>query len=174
MEPGRALTIQQAIELGLTHHRNNRFAEAEAVYRQVLDAPPGQPDALNLLGTLAPQGGRHDVALELIPPRVAANAQMPDFHNNLGEALRALGRLEEAVACYRRALALRPFCADASSNLGGELDQHRDPDQAVAGCEQSVAQGADSPALRNNLGIAFKEIGRSSDAIACFEALLAR
>jgi protein O-GlcNAc transferase len=174
MGPGPTLTIQQAIELGLAHHRDNRFAEAEAIYRQVLAAQPDQPDALNLLGALAHQHGRHDVAVELIGRAVAVNSAMPDFHNNLGEALRALGRLDEAAAAFRRALALRPFCANASSNLGAALVQLGDPDQAVAVCEQAVAQGADSPQLRNNLGIALKELGRSSDAIACFEALLAR
>jgi len=174
MEQGRPVTIEQAISLGLTHHRSNRFAEAEAIYRQVLDAQPEHTDALNLLGTLAHQVGRHDVAIELIRRAIAVNPGMSDFHNNLGEALRALGRLDEAVACYRRALVLRPFCANASSNLGAALVQLGDPDQAVAICEQAVAQGADSPPLSNNLGIALKEQGRTSDAIACFEALLTR
>ena len=44
----------------------------------------------------------------------------PDYaqaHNNLGNALRDQGKLEEAVAAYRRALELKLGIAEAHSNL---------------------------------------------------------
>ena len=37
-------------------------ADAERLYRQILAADPGNPDALHLLGLLASQVGRHDLA----------------------------------------------------------------------------------------------------------------
>ena len=167
------MTIQEALEVGLAHHRSNRFADAEAVYRQVLAAQPEQPDALHLLGTLAHQHGRHDVAIALIGRAIAADPRPADYHNNLGEALRALGRLDEAVAAYRRALALRPFCPNASGNLAAALVQLGRADEAVALCEQALAHGADGPPLRNNLGIALKESARTGEAIAHYRAALA-
>jgi protein O-GlcNAc transferase len=45
----------------------------------------------------------------------------PDYaeaHNNLGNALNDQGKLDEAVACYRRALELKPDYAEAHNNLG--------------------------------------------------------
>ena len=45
---------------------------------------------------------------------------MPDYaeaHNNLGNALKGLGKLDEAVASYHKALAIKPDLADAHSNL---------------------------------------------------------
>ena len=53
----------------------------------------------------------------------------PQFHNNLGNALREMGQDEEAVRAYRRALEIRPDDLDAHNNLGdlfkcaGRLDE---------------------------------------------------
>ena len=73
----------------------------------------------------------------------------PDFaeaHNNLGVALKDQGKLNEAIACCRRALELKPDFAEAHNNLGnafertGKLDERRllppgggtEPDSAKA------------------------------------------
>jgi tetratricopeptide (TPR) repeat protein len=43
-------------------------------------------------------------------------------HTNLGDALRAKGKVDEAIACYRRAIALDPNFAQAHYNLGVVLE----------------------------------------------------
>ena len=48
----------------------------------------------------------------------------PDYaeaHSNLGNALRAMGQLDEAIAAYRQAIRLQPDLADAHVNLGNVL-----------------------------------------------------
>jgi Flp pilus assembly protein TadD len=48
----------------------------------------------------------------------------PDFaeaHNNLGNTLKELGRLDEAEASYNQAIALKPDYAEAHRNLGNTL-----------------------------------------------------
>src|SRR5689334_491639 len=64
--PMSTLTIPQALNLALTHHQSGRFAEAEGIYRQILAVEPNHADALHLLGALAAQVGRPEVAVELI------------------------------------------------------------------------------------------------------------
>ena len=56
----------------------------------------------------------------LIRKAIVLNAQNPFAHSNLavGEAFRKMGRLDEAIANYRRALELKPDHAEASNNLG--------------------------------------------------------
>ncbi|MBT7247868.1 MAG: tetratricopeptide repeat protein [Rhodospirillaceae bacterium] len=49
------------------------------------------------------------------------NPNIPDVYNNLGVALRATGKLEAAVACYRRSLSMRPGSASVFSNMGNAL-----------------------------------------------------
>jgi tetratricopeptide (TPR) repeat protein len=60
------------------------------------------------------------------------NSQVPAFHSNLGLALQAQGKLKEAVASYRRALAHKPDDAYAHTNLGSALKQQGELEEAVA------------------------------------------
>src|SRR5581483_3764479 len=90
-------TIEQAIAL----HRAGRLTEAEAIYDQILAAEPDHARALHLRGVLDYQQGRNEAAIELIGRAIARNGKDASFHSNLGLALQAHGRLEEAVAAYR-------------------------------------------------------------------------
>src|SRR5437868_13745803 len=89
----RTVSIPQAIELALRHHRAGEFPQAESIYRQVLASDPRNLDALQLLGTLAHQVGRNDVAIELLMQAIALKGDVPHYHNNLGKALLGMNRL---------------------------------------------------------------------------------
>src|ERR1041385_6414594 len=51
---------------------------------------------LHLLGVLAHQVGRNDLAVELIGKALKANDRVPEFHYNIGLAYGALGRFRSA------------------------------------------------------------------------------
>lgn len=101
------LTVQQAMESALADHGANRLDRAEQTYRLILNASPNQPDALEMLGALLSQRGRHDEGLALIDRALALRPEASDYHANRGLILSNLGRNDEAVAAYRKALALR-------------------------------------------------------------------
>ena len=44
------VTVAEALALGTRHHQSGQLAEAEHIYRQVLNADPGNPDAHVNLG----------------------------------------------------------------------------------------------------------------------------
>ncbi len=111
-------TIQEALTMAVKHHRAGQFQQAEAIYRQILQVVPNHADALHLFGVVAHQQGNHDVAIEYIGRAIGLDGQRAAFHNNLGEAYRALGRLAETIACYERALQLKPDYPEAHNNLG--------------------------------------------------------
>ena len=53
-------------------------------------------------------------------------------HSNLGVALQARGRLDEAIACFRKAIELDPKFAMAHNNLGVALRDQGKLDEAIA------------------------------------------
>ncbi|TAL09578.1 MAG: tetratricopeptide repeat protein [Nitrospirae bacterium] len=156
----------------LQHHQAGRLQEAEALYRQVLQAQPNHPSALHWLGLIAHQVGRHDVAIDYISRAIVQNSGEADFHNNLGEAHRALGQFEAAMACYRQALVLRSDFAEAHNNMGNVLRDQGKFDNAIACYRRAVALRPDFAEAHNNLGVTFRDRGRLEEAIACYRQAL--
>src|SRR5262249_13077430 len=111
--PQFTMTLHQAFEIAFQHHQSGRLAEAEAIYQQILAVEPHHANALHLLGVIAHQVGRNDIAVDLIRKAIAITATVPDFHTNLGETYRALGKMEDAIAAYRQAIALAPNSPEA-------------------------------------------------------------
>ena len=65
-------------------------------------------DANHLLGVLAKRSGDKPAAIELISRAIATDRNQAMYHNNLGSVFGEMGRLEEAAASYRKAIALKP------------------------------------------------------------------
>ena len=93
----------QGFERALAHHQAGRLAEAEAAYREVLAAEPEHPQALHLLGVIAHQAGHHEIAVSFIRQALGHRPDYAEAHNNLGNALMALGRWQEAALACREA-----------------------------------------------------------------------
>jgi Tfp pilus assembly protein PilF len=114
----QAAELDAALQQAVQHHRAGRPAEAERLYRGVLQARPDDPGVSNALAIALKDQGRLAEA-EAVYRRLIAVA--PDYaagHGNLGNILFVQGRLEEAEDSYRRALALQPEMIDALRNLG--------------------------------------------------------
>ena len=66
----------------------------------------------------------------------------PDYaeaYYNLGVTIKELGRLDEALASYRQAIALKPNYAEAYNNLGIMLQELGRLDEALASYRQAIA-----------------------------------
>src|SRR2546429_9576859 len=100
------LPIQDLIRLALSHHRAGQFRAAQELYDQILAHQPDHADVLQLSGLIAYENKQLDTAIELISRAVSLNDRIPSWHNNLGNALKAAGRLKEAAKSFRRAVEL--------------------------------------------------------------------
>jgi len=127
------------IEAALRLHERRRLDEAEAIYRKLLAHEPQNPHVLHLLGLLALQRDAPDAARELLARGVAIDPASGLRQLHLGNALRALGRSEEAVAAYRRAVELDPHRFDAWLNLGQTCAGSGHGDEAIAAFRRAVA-----------------------------------
>ncbi|MBS4095591.1 MAG: glycosyltransferase [Sulfuricella sp.] len=167
------VTVQEAIRIAIAHHQGGRLAEAENIYRQVLQHQPDYPDALHLLGVIALQVGKPEVAADLIGKAVGVAPDAADYYPNLGEALRQLGKLDEAVAAFRRAIALNPNLVAAYNNLGIVLKELERYDEAIAACRRAIELNPTHFQALNNLAAACKLNGDLDAAIGYYRQALA-
>jgi Flp pilus assembly protein TadD len=99
-------TTTEALQKAVQFHQSGQLQQAEQIYRQILRFEPQHADALHLLGLIAHQVGQHDSALRHIGDAIALDKTNAVYHNNLGEVYRALGKREEAQACYQEAIRI--------------------------------------------------------------------
>jgi predicted O-linked N-acetylglucosamine transferase (SPINDLY family) len=78
--------------------------EAEVLYRRVLALDPNCFDALQLLGLLRFRDGDLESGIALLEHARQLHPNHPAMLNNLGNALRAAGRFDEALEAYRGAV----------------------------------------------------------------------
>jgi predicted O-linked N-acetylglucosamine transferase (SPINDLY family) len=149
-------------------HRAGDLQSAENLYRQILDADPYQSDARHMLGVLAYQTGRRELAIRLIGEALNLKPGLAEGHGNLGNVLMAAGRLDEAIACYRRAIELKPDFGGVFINLAVALSRQGKLDEAVACFYHLIRLQPDYAEAHNNLGNALHDVGRPDDAIASY------
>lgn len=163
----------QALAQAMQHHNAGRLAEAEAIYRQVLQAIPNHPVALHYLGLLAFQSGHRDDALTLITQALDVWPEYAEAHYNLGNMLNQMGRPSDAVACYRKALAIAPGYVEALNNLGATLHRLDMFGEAVEIFRKVVALQPERADAHNNLGAALSKLGQLDDAVAVLQKAIA-
>lgn len=164
--------IQQSLNIAVRHHSAGRLAEAERIYQEILRADPNEPRALQLLGAIAHQMGKNDIAVDLFTKALAIKPDYVDACYNLGIALRELGELDKAADSYRKALSIKPDLAEAHSSLGVTLQDLGQMDEAVASFRKAVAIKPDFAEAHSNLGIALQKLWKLDEAVACFHQSL--
>jgi predicted O-linked N-acetylglucosamine transferase (SPINDLY family) len=105
---------------------------------------------------------RFEQALQLSPDSVG-------LYSNMGLALMALGRLEEARFSFEQALYLQPDLAEAHNNLGLALLNQDRVAEARLRFERALELRPDLADARNNLGLAYDAQGEPDQALASFE-----
>jgi tetratricopeptide (TPR) repeat protein len=164
--PGQqALTIEQALDLAMQHHAAGRLPEAEKIYQQILQIGPNQPVALHLLGVIAHQVGKNDIAVGLITKALAIKPDYAEAHNNLGLAFQGMGKLDDAVASYGQALAIQPDFASVHCNLGVALHDLRKIDEAFDSYHKALAIKHDYAEAHSNLVSTLLALGRLDEAV---------
>jgi len=97
----------------------------------------------------------------------------PTAHNNLGNALLALGRCTDALASFDRALALSPDYTAAYNNRGAALQALGRFEEAVACYERALALQPDHAAAHSNRGAALQKLGRLKRALESYDRAIA-
>jgi predicted TPR repeat methyltransferase len=79
------------------------------------------------------------------------------------------GSADEAIAAYRKAIALEPAHADAHVNLGRLLHEAGDAADAAAHYESALAARPDDAVAAFNLGVAEEDLRRLPEALLAYQ-----
>ena len=165
--------VQATFRQAMAFHHRGQLAEAKELYESVLKAMPRHFDALHLLGVLAFQTNNHGPAVELIGKAIEIYPVNAAFYSNLGNALQALGRFDEAVERYNRAIAIQPDYADAYNNRGIALQELKRFDEALESFSRAIAIQPGYADAHFNCGNILKELGRLEDAVPSYDRAIA-
>lgn len=153
-------------------HRAQRFAEAEKLYRRVVEADDGHRGAWHHLGLvslgqnkLAEAAECFERVLRLVPNHVDALTQM-------GIVLARQEKLKEAIPRFRKAIELRPENAKAHNNLGVALTQLGKRDEGLACYKEAVRLQPDYAEAQFNLALALADRKQADEAIGCYKRAL--
>jgi Flp pilus assembly protein TadD len=162
------VNTQQLLNLAITHHQSGRLAEAEEIYRRVLEVRPNYADALHLLGLVVHHRGEHKKAIQLIRRAIEQSPREGRFYGNLGNVLAADGRLDEAAAAYRTFLGMCPSEPRGHYNLGNVFRQMGMTDDAIASFRRAIQYKPDYGEAHGNLGDSLNKKGKIDEAIAAY------
>ena len=165
-----ALAEQAAAHLAL-----DQLDDARDFYQTALAHDAAYIPALLGLARLQRIGGELESALNDLNRALSIVPSDPVMHLELALTLNAIGDTAGAHAAYKRALDLDPGYAAANVNLGLiYLTQLGDAESARRHFECAVASEPGLVAAQANLGLALEACGRSGEALAHYEALIAR
>jgi tetratricopeptide (TPR) repeat protein len=161
-----SFTIEQALALADAHRLGGRLAEAQEIYQRVLAVAPGSALAVFGLATVALHTGRGDCE-ELFRRAIALDPRSSHAWGNFGALLQGMNRLQEALACYDRSLALNPS-AEILSNYAVVLSQLGRIEEALERARASLAIRSDLPEPHFNFGHIMHQLGRVDEAMAAY------
>ncbi len=170
--------------LGVALVEAGQVEAGAAQIREAIRLKPTKTGYVDNLGSALLKLGRaqealawHDEAIRLggeqlamaLPEaaRLQLESEMPDYHNNRGQALAALGRKDEARAAYEEALRLAPAHPEAHYNLGYLLYGAGRAAEALPHFQAAVAGRSGTAPMWYNLGMACAQVGRYAEADSC-------
>jgi len=138
------------LETALAHARTLLFAEPALAGHQaeaILEAVPGHPAALFVLGAARRRLGAYEAARSVLEPLAAAQPQAPAVHVEWALTQAALGLTGSAIVSLRRALSLKADLSGGWRLLGDLLHTAGDGGEADAAYARHVEQAVHDPAL---------------------------
>jgi tetratricopeptide (TPR) repeat protein len=151
-----------------------RYGKAKDAFRKASRLDPrnvnfqvGAANAIAMLGEPA----EAEAILRRLTDRFPASALV---WFNLGNALRDQERLQDALPCYKKALAIDPRLAEAHNNLGSVLHALYRFDEAERAYRACIATDPDYVAARFNLASVLIDVGRFHEAEAVCREIISR
>ena len=171
-DPPDTAALASLLEQALERHRAGALADADRLYRSVLAADPGQPDALRFLGFLEQERGRLAEARALLTSALRVRPDDAVAWSRLGLVETRLAALPDALSSYGRAVELDPAMAEAWNGRGNVLMRLARLEEALESYDRVLALDSEMVPALTNRGVVLRELGRTLEALESYDRAL--
>jgi protein O-GlcNAc transferase len=160
--------------LGIALLFTRQYTEAEAVFTRALQLRPRWPSAAHNWARAVAAQGRHKDALSAYA-RLGGNGQSAsaELLLDMGSSFRALNQFAESLACYDRALTLKPNLAEAHSGRANALFYLKRHAEALASYDRALSLKPDLVEAHHGRGSVLIELRRPAEALTSYDRALA-
>ena len=152
---------------------SGRFAEGEARAREVLARQPKNAAGQYLMGLSSLMQERAADALAYFEGAMRTDRTNPNLHFMAGLASGKLGRVDDAIAAYRRALQYQPEFVEARANLAYLLEHSGKIYEAAECYRRALVLAPSEWTALNRLGHCERLMGQSNSSLQTLEKALA-
>jgi protein O-mannosyl-transferase len=159
-----------AVLMGCAWQQTGYWRNSEALWNRTLACTKDNAKVHTMLGNTLALNGDTDGAMRQFQIALAIEPDDPQTNYALGLIEAGRGRLDEAMAHYRKAsVVANPFYADAQNNLGYTLLISGEPYRALKHFEEALKVNPKLAAAHYNIGVALCMLGHRARAIGEYE-----
>jgi len=164
-----------AVNLGNVYQEAGRLDEAMDTFRMAITINPESAAAYNNLASCLNDKDLHEDALAACVDGLKRDAGMGDLHVNMGNALLGLGKAEESLKSFEKAIKFggqnNPNAWFNMGNALGDLDRYEEACTAFA---KAIALEDGNPQMLYNYANALQQEYRFAEAVPLFERAIER
>ena len=190
------LKLDKALKLAKKKIKDGLSEEAKKIYQEIIKKFPKNKKALNGIKTLAskslanpsdmgePPSDQLQSLVNLYTQRQYQDAlneakklliKFPStitLYNIIGAANKGLGKPDEAIEAYTKALSIKPDYAEAYNNMGVALKDQGKLDEAIEAYTKAFSIKSDYTDAYYNMGVVLQEQGKLDEAIETYTKAL--
>jgi predicted O-linked N-acetylglucosamine transferase (SPINDLY family) len=163
------MNLAALLQEGMASQGAGDLEKAAAVYQQVLQRWPRQPDALYLLGLVVQKRGNHAAAIGLFAQATEASPRHARAHLQRGFSLNVMARPEEAASAFRAAIAGQSHLAEAHHQLGNTLRMLNRLPEALTSLREATRLSPSDVVFWLSRGVACMRARETDEAVESFQ-----
>lgn len=145
-------------------HLDGDLESAEALYREIIQADPGNAQAMHYLGYLLQQTDRLAEAHEQLAAAIALDDRHSEWHFSLGIVQAKLGNTVAAIDSFTDAIAIDPGKYFYWTNLGAACETNREWDRAEQCYKEAINTDPNCPDAFYLLSALYLKLERFQEA----------
>ena len=168
----RKFDVKSELDRAISYHQNGQLHPAERIYRSILEFHPRNAEVLHLLGLLAWQTDRCEVAINLIRQASQIKPNKMLFLRDLARFLNSTGCFDQAVQVYRQVLEVDSEDLVICKELAFTLYRAGRCNEALQVFQHKLTDNSDNIKFRVEFGDFLQSVGQFEESIRVYQKAL--